>query len=159
MIKEKKDELAGLKEEVNCPLSALSVEGGLAFCSQPVKIGGKTIDKACLGQVKEDIKTTCSGCKLKMLSENRDELTLIPIIDGCAKCPAMNTEIDLQDTCLKCPFFDKKKFKELGEASPDGQVDKIPCRYPNFPKEKVKLKGFILAKKEAEKKKKKSDAI
>lgn len=149
MIKDMIEELAGIEKEVKCPLKALSVDRRVAYCNAEIKIGGETITKSCLGSIRSDVISTCSGCKLAMISKAKKKIIMVPVIEGCAKCPAMNTEVDIENQCLKCPYFNKEKFEKAGEESPEGKIEFIPCGYPNFPSEKVKLEGFIKAKKAA----------
>lgn len=141
--------LEEIKKEVSCPIGAMSIEGIEIICNCPIAMY-KKFNKVSLGNIRKDIVKNCTDCKLKLQKKQDDkyeELIKLQKINEFNEvaCPADNKNVNAQETCLGCAFFNADKLKEMiKKGGEDEEISHIPCNYPNLSPNSLKV---FLAKK------------
>ncbi len=148
LAQSKEEKLKSIIKKVACPLGRMENDENQIYCSEyPYwDIPGKK-PKISLGDIEADILNHCSQCKgcLKGLKDKKEGEIVFKNVKiseySEVACAASGTNVDVQTTCLKCPYLNRKALKA---QNPDQEVDTIPCCFPNLPKESMKM--FLDAK-------------
>lgn len=143
----KENKLEDIIECVACPFNALKVDGNQCVCTYPTKVFKNNLGPVNLGNTRDDILQHCGSCKFKDEFGKKDDKKKVDEVKtkkiemnsfGQVACPSSKADVFVVEDCKTCPFFGKKKMKELKESmGADAEINFIHCHYPVVPRENL----------------------